>query len=129
MIDPALVDAHVGTAVRAARLSRGYRQDDLAELLGVDRSTIARYENGTRSMSVSTLVQVAQLLKRPVIAFLPGVYADEALLKVLQVLERRPDLFLRVVDLLSVSLRAEDDAGGGLEPALKIAEGGEALHE
>lgn len=129
MIDPALVDAHVGTAVRAARLARGYRQDDLAELLGVDRSTIARYENGTRSMSVSTLIQVAQLLNRPVSVFLPGVYADEALLKVLQVLERRPDLFLRVIDLLSVSLHAEDDAGGGVAPALRIAEGGEVLHE
>ncbi|NTW97115.1 MAG: helix-turn-helix transcriptional regulator [Oscillochloris sp.] len=110
MSDPAQTDLDVGAALRAARLSRGLRQEDLAELLGVDRSTIARYESGTRSMSVATLLQVAQLLRRPALAFLPGAYADERLRSVLQVLDRRPDLLPRVVDLLHVSL--QDDAEG-----------------
>lgn len=115
MTDPAHVDAHVGAALRAARLSRGYRQDDLAELLGVDRSTIARYESGTRSMSVGTLMQAAQLLSRPAAAFLPGIYVNEGLHTVLQVLERRPDLLLRVVDLLRVSLQDEAEGDDDVE--------------
>jgi transcriptional regulator with XRE-family HTH domain len=114
MSDPAQTDVDVGVALRAARLSRGLRQDDLADLLGVDRSTIARYESGARSMSVATLIQVAQLLSRPVISLLPGVYANEGLRTVVQVLERRPDLLPRVVDVLRVSLQdeAEDDDQG-----------------
>jgi transcriptional regulator with XRE-family HTH domain len=110
MSDPAEVDTHVGLALRAARLSRGLRQDDLAEQMGLDRSTIARYESGARSMTVGTLIEVARLLSRPAIAFLPGVYADERLRTVLQVLERRPDLLPRVVELLRVSLQDEAES-------------------
>ncbi|MBX0328839.1 helix-turn-helix domain-containing protein [Oscillochloris sp. ZM17-4] len=110
MSEPSPIDAQVGTALRTARLSRGLRQDDLAVQLGVDRSTIARYENGTRSMSVSTIIQAASLLGRPVTIFLPGVYASDGLQVVLSVLERRPDLLPRVLDLLRVSL--QDDAAG-----------------
>ncbi len=109
MTDPAQVDTQVGVALRTARLSRGLRQDDLAEQLGVDRSTIARYERGTRSMSVGTLIQVAQLLSRPATIFLPGIYANEGLHTALQVLERRPDLLPRVIELLRVSLQDEAD--------------------
>jgi len=120
MIDPAQIDLDVGAALRAARLSRGLRQEDLAGLLSVDRSTIARYESGARSMSVGTLIQVAQLLSRPAVAFLPGVYADERLRSVVQVLERRPDLLPRVVDLLRVSL--QDDAEGDAVEPRKLGE-------
>jgi transcriptional regulator with XRE-family HTH domain len=108
MTDPAQIDAHVGAALRAARLSRGLRQDDLAEQMGVDRSTVARYESGARSMSVSTLIQAASVLSRPAPIFLPGAYADKGLQTILSLLERRPDLIPRVLDLLMVSLH--DDA-------------------
>ncbi|NCC31668.1 MAG: XRE family transcriptional regulator [Chloroflexia bacterium] len=113
MNDPVSVDTCVGESLRAARLSRGLRQDDLAAHLGVDRSTIARYEGGTRSMTVSTLIQVAQVLQRPVTAFIPGIYAEPGLHTVVQVLERHPELLPRVVDLLKVSLEdgREDDTG------------------
>lgn len=120
MSDPAQIDIDVGAALRAARLSRGLRQEDLAGLLSVDRSTIARYESGARSMSVGTLIQVAQLLSRSAVAFLPGVYADERLRSVVQVLERRPDLLPRVVDLLRLSL--QDDAEGDAVEPRKLGE-------
>jgi transcriptional regulator with XRE-family HTH domain len=107
MTDPAQIDVHVGAALRAARLSRGLRQDDLAEQMRVDRSTIARYESGTRSMSVSTLIQAADLLSRPAMIFLPGIYANEELQTILRLLERHPDLLPRMLDLLMASLRDE----------------------
>jgi transcriptional regulator with XRE-family HTH domain len=105
--DPAEVDAHLGAALRRARLACGLRQDDLAGQLGVDRSTIARYERRTRSMSVATLMQVAHLVGRPATFFLPGIFAREGLTTVLQVLEQRPDLLPRVVEVLWVSLQDE----------------------
>jgi transcriptional regulator with XRE-family HTH domain len=103
------VDSHVGAALRRARLARGLRQDDLAEQLGVDRSTIARYENGTRSMSVDTLMYVAHVLGRPATCFLPGIFANEGVSTVLQALERRPDLLPRVVAVLQVSLQDDGE--------------------
>ena len=98
---------HLGAALRRARLACGLRQDDLAGQLGVDRSTIARYERGTRSMSVATLMQVAHLLGRPATFFLPGIFARGGMNTVLQVLERRPDLLPPVVEVLRVSLQDE----------------------
>lgn len=109
MTDSAEIDAQTGAALRAARLSRGYRQDDLAQLLGMDRSTIARYENGERAMSISTLMQVAQLLNRSMLTLLPDALPNTGLRTVLQVLERRPDLIPRVLDLIEVSLQSDRD--------------------
>jgi transcriptional regulator with XRE-family HTH domain len=111
MTDPAEIDVYVGAALREARLSRGHRQDDLARMLGVDRSTIARYESGERAMSVNTLVQVARLLNRPLLTFLPDALPNEGLRTILQVLERRPDFIPRILDLIEVSLQSERDEG------------------
>lgn len=41
------------------RVKRGLSQADLARLLGVGRSTIASYENGTRKPDHETLLQIA----------------------------------------------------------------------
>lgn len=41
------------------RTKRGISQADLARLLGVGRSTIASYENGTRKPDHETLLQIA----------------------------------------------------------------------
>lgn len=109
MSTPEETDLQVGAALRAARLARGLRQDDLAQLLQVDRSTVARYEAGERAMSVSTLVQVARLLNQPVSALLPGHQGNAALSKVVQLLEQRPDLLPRVLDVIAVSLEHERD--------------------
>jgi transcriptional regulator with XRE-family HTH domain len=114
--EPNETDAQVGAALRAARLARGLRQDDLARMLEVDRSTIARYEAGERAMSVSMLVQVARLLNRPVYTLLPGLQANEALIKVIQLLEHRPDLLRRVLDVIAVSLEHEREEQGDNQP-------------
>ncbi|RRR68900.1 MAG: XRE family transcriptional regulator [Candidatus Viridilinea halotolerans] len=126
------VDMQVGEAMRKARLSRGLRQDDLADLLGVDRSTIARYERGTRSINVSTLLQVAQVLQRPATTFLPGSSSDQGIHMVMQTLQRHPELLTRVVDLLQVSLAEEEDlmlAAGLQAPPEIIAEDLQPLTE
>ena len=57
----------VADKLRYARLSSGLLQDDLAALLGIDRATLLRYENGQVSeenMQVDVLLQVAAICGR-----------------------------------------------------------------
>jgi transcriptional regulator with XRE-family HTH domain len=63
------LDTTIGTAIRAARFSRGLTQDDLAARLGVTRATIASYETGRRKIPAGTLIQIAHLCGKPLTFF------------------------------------------------------------
>lgn len=63
------LDTMIGTAIRAARFSRGLTQDDLAARLGVTRATIASYETGRRKIPAGTLIQIAHLCGKPLTFF------------------------------------------------------------
>ena len=67
------LDMQIGAALREARLTQGFTQDELARALGVNRTTIARYESGIRSLSISALLQVARALTVPVTVLVPGL--------------------------------------------------------
>jgi transcriptional regulator with XRE-family HTH domain len=71
--DAAALQAQIGSALRAARWSRGVTQDDLARLLGVDRTTIARYEAGTRPIPAAALVRCTRFLQMTVDELLGNV--------------------------------------------------------
>lgn len=45
--------------LKGERVAQGLGQDEIAELLGIDRSTYSRYENGARSMTVEMLADIA----------------------------------------------------------------------
>jgi len=52
----------VADKLRYARLSAGFHQDILAEKIGVDRSTLLRYENGQtteENMDIELLIKIA----------------------------------------------------------------------
>lgn len=51
----------IGNNLRNFRISQGYRQEDLAEYLGVTRSMISYYENGERDIPVISLNKLADL--------------------------------------------------------------------
>jgi transcriptional regulator with XRE-family HTH domain len=63
------LDTTIGTAIRAARFSRGLTQDDLAVRLGLTRATIASYETGRRKIPAATLIQIAHLCGTPLAFF------------------------------------------------------------
>jgi transcriptional regulator with XRE-family HTH domain len=52
----------LGERVAAARAERGWSQQRLAEALGVQPSTLSRYETGVRTFPVSSILRVAELL-------------------------------------------------------------------
>lgn len=70
---PHPIDAQVGEAMRKARETRGWRQADLAERLGVTFQQIQKYESGETRLSASTLVAAARALGLPVEAFFTGL--------------------------------------------------------
>lgn len=49
--------------IRTARKKAGKSQDDLAQLLGVNRATISKYETGAIEPSVTQLMKIADYLE------------------------------------------------------------------
>ena len=71
------VDRHVGRRVRERRLALGYRQNDLAQALGLTFQQVQKYESGANRVSASKLWDTAAFLRVGVDYFFEG-YADEA---------------------------------------------------
>ena len=62
----------VGASIKARRVELGLSQDALAELLEVGPEAVSRMEWGAVSLTIPKLVELANALKSPVEAFLPG---------------------------------------------------------
>jgi transcriptional regulator with XRE-family HTH domain len=54
----------ISTFVKQTRLNQNRSQQELAELAGVDRTTLGQFEKGTRSITISTLIQLLRALNR-----------------------------------------------------------------
>lgn len=54
---------HLGTTVKAVRAQRGWSQEKLAELAGLDRSYVGQIERAVVSPSLSTLEKLADALQ------------------------------------------------------------------
>ena len=62
-----------GANVRAARLSRGWTQEDLAAHTGLTSVQISRVERGKREIRLTTLVKLLSALDVPPQQLLEGV--------------------------------------------------------
>ncbi len=47
--------------LRYLRKEKGYTQEKVAELLGVDRRTYSAYENGINSLNAQTLIMLSKI--------------------------------------------------------------------
>jgi len=56
------IHAHVGKRVKKIRKARGFTQDQLAELTGLNRVHLYRLESGKQSMTLRTLKLIADTL-------------------------------------------------------------------
>jgi len=68
--------SYVGQRLQDTRNARGLTQQVFAERLGVEESTLSRYEIGDRPISLSLLAKAADLLGVHLTSFLP--LAEEA---------------------------------------------------
>lgn len=50
-----------GEALKQLRQRMGLRQDDVARMVGVERSTVANWERGAKQPSLETLVKLSQV--------------------------------------------------------------------
>ena len=55
--------AKLSTRLRELRLNKGLRQEQVAKLIGVNKSAISTYENDTRQPSFEILVRLANLYR------------------------------------------------------------------
>lgn len=62
-MDDLRINKAIGAELRAARARRDWSRDQLAEASGVPTPTLRRYEDGIRSIPVSSLVRVLDALK------------------------------------------------------------------
>jgi transcriptional regulator with XRE-family HTH domain len=63
---PDPVDIEVGHRIRIERLARGLSQTALANQLGVTFQQVQKYEKGTNRIGSSRMLQISEILKRPV---------------------------------------------------------------
>lgn len=61
---------NLAAQLRRARKAKKLTQEDVAQRLGIDYSTISKWENGRSAPSMETLVQLAEMYERPVGFFL-----------------------------------------------------------
>ena len=108
------IDVQIGARLRDARLQVALTQDELAQALGVDRSTVAKWETGQRGMSVENLIRAAvvldipphQLLVAPSVerpaarALSEVIIQHQAVQTIARTLEQRPDAIPAVVATL-----------------------------
>jgi transcriptional regulator with XRE-family HTH domain len=70
------VDRLIGRNVAAERTRRGWRQDDLAEALGWQRSTISHLEHGRRKVLAADLEPLCRALGVRLIVLLAGAGSE-----------------------------------------------------
>jgi transcriptional regulator with XRE-family HTH domain len=122
-------DVAIGRVLRELRLNRNIKQLELAQALGVTRATVTRWELGSRAMTVSTLLAIADLLDAPASLLLPERHQapvsdthhgpEQAAIRAIDhILEGRPDLIPTVIALLAPLVA--DDVAMQATPAIDV---------
>jgi transcriptional regulator with XRE-family HTH domain len=66
-------DRALGVRIRAARDQAGVKQDQLAQAVGLSRTSITNIERGRQGVQTYLLVRIAEVLGRPAAELLPGL--------------------------------------------------------
>ena len=61
----------VGNLIRSSRLQEGISQDKLARAINLTRSSVTNIEKGRQKILLDTLWQIAGILKKPIMNFIP----------------------------------------------------------
>lgn len=93
----------IGQAIRRARCTRGFTQEDLAALTGIIRTNISKYENGKRLPSLDELYAIADACACSINTILPATLhaPSPELWQVVQTLIDHPDALPVVLQTLN----------------------------
>ena len=114
----------IGEKIRAARLEKGLTQEELGQMLGVQKSAIAKYENGrVVNIKRSTLKKISDILGINPVALIVGeeemkknntladivirLRSDSLFLSVVETLHKDPQKLKSISVLLNVSEAVE----------------------
>jgi transcriptional regulator with XRE-family HTH domain len=120
------LDVQIGAALREARLNQGITQEELAQVLGVNRTTIARYESGRRGLSIAMLLALTRVLDVLLSDLVPGLpngvsagspvtlapAEQQAVATLVRVLGEHPDLVPTVLETVETLLNQAESRDG-----------------
>ena len=83
---------NIGEKIKTARLSKGYTQEELGKLIGVQKSAVAKYEKGrVVNIKRSVLAQISKVLEIPPVELVSDI--EE---KPVETANKLADLFLHI---------------------------------
>lgn len=74
--DDTTINRAIGQQIRALRTDRKLSQEELCDLLGIARSTIAEWERGKNSPSISSLIRLAETFEVSIHDLIDGITAQ-----------------------------------------------------
>lgn len=84
----------LGEEIKRLRLERGYTQQQLGEMLGVQKSAVQKYEKGTvKNLKQETLMRLCQIFDVSPAVFMDAMYDTDKLSREVQVLDELSLLF------------------------------------
>lgn|SRR5690606_34796334 len=112
------VDRHVGIRIRERRISLGYTQQQLADIIGVTYQQAHKYERGINRVSAGRLYKIAAVLGVPISYFFEGLddpqspthYRERICLEVARNLRDLPENMQAVVAALVRGLAQSTEA-------------------
>lgn len=104
----------LGQEIKRLRLERGYTQQQLGELLGVQKSAVQKYEKGTvKNLKQDTLAKLCRIFDVSPAVFMDAMYDTDKLSREVKLLEEVSMLYgNQAVELLEcfVELNAQGKA-------------------
>lgn len=102
--------------LKAARKKAGLTQAQLAEQIGINRATLARYESGQINPPYAQIEKILSALRVPFYAFFPIEQNPGPFVRELEaVIDDIDSLFLVVHDLLTADQLSEDERAATLD--------------
>ena len=111
----------LGQEIKRLRLERGYTQQQLGDLLGVQKSAVQKYEKGTvKNIKQETLAKLCKIFEVSPAVFMDAIYDTDRLSREVQLLEELSLLYgNQSVDLLESFVKLNSQGRAKLQAYAK----------
>lgn len=111
----------LGQEIKRLRLERGYTQQQLGDLLGVQKSAVQKYEKGTvKNIKQETLAKLCKIFEVSPAVFMDAIYDTDRLSREVQLLEELSLLYgNQSVDLLESFVKLNSQGRAKLQTYAK----------